>query len=120
MCRYGRMTDYTTACREFNAAIDGGCSLGSFGLGYAYWMGKGVKRDITRARTLFDFAANDGVGAAIAYKAMAMAVCDTPGPERNAHAQANIRKAIATGVRAPFLLFLLSRCPFVPPCTLPL
>ncbi len=78
--------------------MDGGSSSGTYGLGYATWMGKGTPKDVAKARLLFESASVAGEGGALAYKALATAVCDEPGPERNAHAQLFIRKAITTQV----------------------
>ena len=48
--------------------MDDASADGAFGYGYALWTGKGVARDVPKARSLFDEAAVGGVGGAMAYK----------------------------------------------------
>jgi hypothetical protein len=54
-------------------------------------------------------ASEAGVGAAMAYKAMAMAVCDPPSADRNAAVQRNLLKA--TNSQEPVALYIMVRPP---------
>ena len=75
----------------------------TFGLAYALWTGKGVHRDVARARALFHDAAVRGVGPAMSYKAMATAVLDPPSADRDAIVQRYLSRGVATQVRTAAL-----------------
>lgn len=96
--RYGRRKDFPLGVQQFTLAVEGGNLWGAYGLGYAYWTGKGVTRNVAKARQYFTLAADDGCGGALAYKGLIIAVCDEPGTLRNTQAQNNVKRGLALQV----------------------